>query len=71
MTSVYIVKFVKKSNHSSNVAFFTVESLAKLYCRIKNKDAWIDKGQYEYEEVKSFDNDPELIEFALKGDKDV
>ena len=68
--NVYIVKLVRKSNHSFNVAAFTEESLAKIYCRIKNKDAWIDKGKYEYEAVEIQDANPELGEFVLQGESD-
>lgn len=69
--NVYIVTF-KKYNRviPITVAAFTTEALAKIYCRIRNKDAWIDKGQYEYEEVRVQDDNPELIEFVLKGEAD-
>lgn len=47
---------------------FTTESLARIYCFFKNKDAWIDRCEYTYEKVMKGDDQPELIESILKGE---
>lgn len=66
---MYVVLFVKKSNHSSVVGVFSQESLARIYCQMKNEDAWIDKGKYECLEAQVLDDNPELAEYILKSQK--
>lgn len=62
---MYVVLFVKKSNHASVVGVFNDESLAKVYCHMKNEDAWIDKGRYDYRMVPVLDSSPEIAKYVL------
>lgn len=68
---MYVVLFVKKSNHSNVVGVFRDESLAKLYCQMKNKDVrlFTPGGRYDWRKVDFLDDCPDLVRFALESSK--